>query len=64
MTHATAEPVLDTVGQDMEEPAKLAATNASVWGAAGSPAVDSLLVTVTTAQACEGGGGTIHLVKR
>jgi L-alanine-DL-glutamate epimerase-like enolase superfamily enzyme len=29
---------------------------ASVWGAAGSPAVDSLLVKVTTDQGCEGWG--------
>ena len=29
---------------------------ASVWGAAGSPAVDSLLVKVTTDHGCEGWG--------
>jgi L-alanine-DL-glutamate epimerase-like enolase superfamily enzyme len=35
---------------------------ASVWGAAGSPAVDSLLVKVTTDQGCEGWGEAFGLM--
>jgi L-alanine-DL-glutamate epimerase-like enolase superfamily enzyme len=75
MTHATAEPVLDTVGPGMElrrgPPMTIAAIETirltipyspgrrsagSVWGAAGSPTVDSLLVKVTTDQGVEGWG--------
>jgi L-alanine-DL-glutamate epimerase-like enolase superfamily enzyme len=74
-THATADPTLNIVEQNLAtqrssamtitgietfalripyKPGRRAA--AAVWGAAGSTAVDSLLVKVTTDQGCEGWG--------